>query len=1254
MDKSIMGTLEERRCAALADFYLGQVAPNDATAQPLNLTSLDDLYEYLLLDSQVGQEPQTSSVAEGLACLQQYVGAIYSGLESGHNAAFSRDELEAWHQYYSNISDWAGYEMLREYPENWINPTLRLHKSESFIDLENNLSQGGLNEATVQTALFEHLKQFEEVCNLDLIAGYIDSVDGTGTGKGQNFKNADYYFIGQQRVQPFGYFWRKAHVEISDNSTFLDPAAWTEWKTVELPASPKRLAIQPVFFAGRLMMVQVEVTEIKQQEIEFGDSVITIGGGWEFDITLSYLAMNGTWTTPMSLAKPWRGLRDYLSGTPARLVAVNYVGAKVSDDQLAVCFALKASASSDPTDYLFASVNALFEPLEPDEAALIKLAETGFADATQLQHHVLATGIVTPDNIPKISKQASGSQFLDLRPLSVTGLPWVRLNSLFGPTLVALASISIDEVLSLTTQNTLEPQPENETPATAPIDFNSAHGYFYWELFFHLPFLVAHRLCEERNFLESQRWYHYIFNPHIRTPRSGASHPTDRYWLCRPLLEPGQIGFEAKGLVDPDAIAFANRIHYRKAIFMSYVRCIIAHADSYYRRLTRDGLVAAKQQYVRALSLMGPAPKSKAMSHWAPQSAEDILKPLPAQSPSSLNAFAASLPVDVANLPTRVVGAPDFEILGLDVFRPYTNDHLLNTWKYLDECLWNMRHNLTIDGKVMNLALYAPATDPLDLMRAQAGGASGAMRNAGGWKTIPHYRFRPLLSTAQNAVQTLIGFGREVRQLMELRDRGQLEELQQSQVIAVGAHAKTIQEETISQIEASLRSLEHSQLMVEERARHYKGVRENKLLGVEIAGDVLSLKGKLTGAAAAVPLIAGSSMKALPKLFGFVNDLGSWGELLHATSGVAGLVSGVEYATGEALQRTAFYQRRDEEWAFAQRQAESEERVLQEQIFAQQHTLNAAKASLAQIQKANDQAQEIYAFYKTRATNVELYRWLLGQMATLYFQAYDAVVGLCLNAEASFQYEMGDFDTQVIRPNVWMDHRHGLSAGESMSLDLLRLERMYLERAERRLELTKTISLRQFFEQGEFTLVKNWDDVIEELKAGKLDFEFSQRMFDSDYPGHFCRQIVAVSITLPAVLHAYQDVHATLTQTGSTTVHKADVDALDYLYGEGEGIPPRGIFLNPRVNQQVGMSQGVDDYGLHQMMFGDERYLPFEGTGAVSRWRLEFPRPKSPRQTKLIDTLTDIIVHVRYLAKIGGTAYTAAVVERLGDDDGAA
>ncbi|MDP9656802.1 UNVERIFIED_ORG: hypothetical protein J2W87_004747 [Pseudomonas putida] len=1520
MNKSIIGTLEETRCMALADFYLGQVAPKEDEAREeedkLKLTSPDDLYRYLLMDSQVGQELETARLAEAIACAQQYIGAIYSGMEPGYTELFSKEELQAWHQRYCNISDWAGYQMLLDYPENYINPTLRLNKSESFQELENNLGQASLNEASVQMALYEHLKQFEEVCNLDLISAYINSIDGDKPEpkKGESFKNADYYFIGRQRVQPYGYFWRKAHVELNAESEFLNPAAWTEWKPIGIPGAPTVLAIRPVFFAGRLMVVQVE--GIKAQDTKEKDNdgnEVVVEGTWQVEVKLSYLAVNGIWSTPSLLGK-----KEFTKASveSARLVAVTYAGAKPDvDDLLAVCFTTtdlptsqQAAAATDDNEHgwIFAACNALFEPQPPNIATLKVLVNGRFANQYGLQHKLLfderavlsqnrvppsavttanqtrdgemskfislninfssqqsvvessletenllqvqgvcdlssteffleellirglflenlmrgvllekiesrkiKVGIEFQDsipsemslalddvsgwpvvietytdadfqyhdgvwslereielssahieslwfrtrsevaegagftllyegkyhplsnsenklsvsrnfgsplselkifkgdtivsvvwranvslkgwfqtpwieyrwkgsplgqklsvvwgekadgkfgrdrydieikqapnasNVPLISKQPTGAQFLNITSLGVQ-FNYIRLNSLFGPELVAKAALSIDELLSWNTQNTHEPSPPGVTPTTDRIDFNSAHGTFYWELFFHLPFLIAHRLCETREYHESQRWYQYIFNPHIREPHDDA----DRYWLCRPLLEEGDIGFEAMGLVDPDAIAFSNRIHYRKTIFVAYVRCIIAHADSLYRRLTRDSLTAAKLQYVRALSLMVNAPTAKAMSHWVPKSADGIITSRAASGSSSLVTFAQSLEVNVANLPARVEGEPDFEILNLDEFRPATNDQLLGIWKYIEECLWNMRHNLTIDGKPMSLALYAPPTNPLDLLRAQAGGSSGAARSAGGWLNIPHYRFRTMLSTAQNAVQTLIGFGREVRQLMESRDRGQLEELQQSHVIALGGHAKIIQEETIKQLEASEAALKESQKIIQERAKYYQDLNDNGMLLPEILGDSLALAGKGLHLAAGVPLVASAVANILPRILGMANGGGEPGSTLENVSTIANFAGDVLLETSEMSQRASSYLRRVEEWSFAEAQANSELRVIDEQLKAHDYTLKAARASLEQTQKANEQAQELYSFYKTRATNVELYRWLLSQMATLYFQAYDAVVGLCLSAEASWQYEMGDFDTRVIRPNVWMDNRHGLSAGESMLLDLMRLERDFLNRNERRLELTKTISLRQLFEKGQFTPAKTWTEVLIELNKGKLDFELSQRLFDSDYPGHYCRQITTVALSLPVVLGPYQDVRATLTQTGSTTVLKANVDSLDYLYGDGNQMPPVDILLNLRSHQQVGISSGLDDAGLHQLMFGDERYLPFEGTGAVSRWQLHFPRHTSVQQKALIESLTDIIVQVRYLAKAGGTAYTDAVIAKLDD-----
>ena len=60
----------------------------------------------------------------------------------------------------------------------------------------------------------------------------------------------------------------------------------------------------------------------------------------------------------------------------------------------------------------------------------------------------------------------------------------------------------------------------------------------------------------------------------------------------------------------------------------------------------------------------------------------------------------------------------------------------------------------------------------------------------------------------------------------------------------------------------------------------------------------------------------------------------------------------------------------------------------------------------------------IYNYLKKRATNAELFGWMLGQLKALHYQAYDAVVSLCLTAQNSMNAETGDYDTQIPIPQV--------------------------------------------------------------------------------------------------------------------------------------------------------------------------------------------------------------------------------------------
>jgi hypothetical protein len=60
---------------------------------------------------------------------------------------------------------------------------------------------------------------------------------------------------------------------------------------------------------------------------------------------------------------------------------------------------------------------------------------------------------------------------------------------------------------------------------------------------------------------------------------------------------------------------------------------------------------------------------------------------------------------------------------------------------------------------------------------------------------------------------------------------------------------------------------------------------------------------------------------------------------------------------------------------------------------------------------------------------------------------------------------------------------------------------------------------------------------------------------------------------------------------------------------------------------------------MFELNFRDERYLPFEFSGAVSRWRIELPPA-----TNAFDfaSLSDVVLHLNYTAREGGDVLRAA------------
>ena len=295
-----------------------------------------------------------------------------------------------------------------------------------------------------------------------------------------------------------------------------------------------------------------------------------------------------------------------------------------------------------------------------------------------------------------------------------------------------------------------------------------------------------------------------------------------------------------------------------------------------------------------------------------------------------------------------------------------------------------------------------------------------------------------------------------------------------------------------------------------------------------------------------------------------------------------------------------------------------------------------AKAELQVHHESVEQTTKVEQFLHSKFTNKDLYQWMTGRLSGLYFQAYKIALELAYDAQRAYQYELNAPHT-YIQSNDWDNLKKGLLAGESLMLGLNQLEKAYLNHNERRFEIEKTISLLQLDPQA----------LLDLKTTGKCTFDLDAKLFALDFPSHYCRKIKTLSISIPAVVGPYQNINATLTQNTSQTLLKPDEDAVESLLtGPKKNTALDGTILQKNIwpNQQIAISKGVDDTGMFVLNFADERYLPFEGTGAISSWTLELPKTSNAID---FDSITDVILSLKYTALQGGSTQQGYVKKYL-------
>lgn len=638
------------------------------------------------------------------------------------------------------------------------------------------------------------------------------------------------------------------------------------------------------------------------------------------------------------------------------------------------------------------------------------------------------------------------------------------------------------------------------------------------------------------------------------------------------------------------------------------------------------------------------------------------------------------------------------------------NDKLLGYWDTVADRLFKIRNCMNIEGVVRQLALFDPPLDPGMLVKAAAAGIDIGSIVSGLNRPVSPVRCLFLIQKALELCNEVRGLGSALLSTIEKSDGERLALLRQSHEIKIQQMQQEVRFLQWKQAQEATTSLLTSRKTALERLHFYQRLLglpadQNapdtlvldrstkpddppKLTEANFDEAYAALVGQYDKSVAtqAFPQLSltdqgrarlhltineddefehlkrardsallASTFNAIAA--GLVSspipektdvDLHFWGiggkvsipvgKALVAASKIPGDIAGIiaawEREQAGMASKTAAYERRADEWLLQHNLAAHELMQIGRQILTSLIAEQITHHEYLNVRKQIENSEEIDRFLHEKFTNEELYSWMQGELSRLYYQYYRFAFDTARTAEQTMKLELmrPEVDaTDHIKFNYWDGGRKGLLSGEALYLDIKRMEMAYHENNKREYELTKHLSLRQLDPLA-----------LPALKVtGTCEVTVPEWLFDLDNPGHYMRRIKNVSLSIPSVTGPYTSVSCTLSLLRSS-LRKSPV-LKDDEYARQGSEDDRFVDYFGTV-QSIVTSSGNNDSGLFEANLRDERFLPFEGAGAVSAWKLELP--KDFRQFDY-DTISDVILHIRYTARQGGAQIRDKAVEHI-------
>jgi hypothetical protein len=755
----------------------------------------------------------------------------------------------------------------------------------------------------------------------------------------------------------------------------------------------------------------------------------------------------------------------------------------------------------------------------------------------------------------------------------------------------------------------------------------------------------------------------------------------------------------------PFAIGKYRPTAYMLKTVMAYLDNLIAWGDSLFAQYTIETINEATQLYVTAANILGPKPQAVPTKGSSKPLTYNDLRGKLNDFGDALVDMEVDIPFDTAPLPgpgTPPSGSQILAGIGQTLyFCVPRNDTLLGYWDTVADRLFKIHNSLNLQGVFQLPPLFDPPIDPALLVRAAAAGLDVSAVISGLNQPLPLVRFQALITKVSEICQIPIALSAQLQATIEKQDGEGLAALRAQHEITLNGLAEVVKyaqwqnaikmREGLQQsLAAAMQRYSYFQTMLGRSASDIShalpqldaldlgGLQSLKFQSTEPSmqfdavnpdissdstsvsdGDVKTLSkhevneldtlstarwwqivaNGLESLGSGLALVPQFKAHGQPMGCGVTVDFG--GQHLHAMA--QGLASAARVAAEEysydanKAGKLGNYARRELEWTLQSNNAIADINAMFKNLRAAQIMEALHQKEYETQQVMTKQSQQVMDFlqgntiagFQPKETTAGFYALMRRQLKALQQQAFQLAYNLTRKAERALQYELGDPTLSFIQYN-YLDGAESLLAGEKLLLDVKAMELAYQDLNEREFELTKQVSLLQV----------NPMALIELRATGSCTFTLPEELFDLDGPGHYFRRMKTVAVTVPCVVGPYTSVNCTLTLQKSSIRTVTDIGDG---YARTSAEDPR-FSDNYTALQSIVTSSGQTDSGLFELE-RDDRLRPFELAGvAGSQWQLGLP--SDIRQFDF-NTISDVILQVRYTVRQGGDVLKAAAVENL-------